>query len=291
MDNNKNKTRKTVLVAGATGFIGSYLIERLVHDDYDVIVLKRSFDDVSRIERFGDKYKHYNSDKVDFKIIFTENKIDCVINLVTNFGRSSGSQPSDLVETNILYGLRLVEAAIAGGTDCFFNVDSALDPDVSLYAYSKRVFRDILEKYFVEKIKIMNLRLEHVYGENDDLYKFIPMAISKLKKNETLDMSLGEQQIDLIYVRDCVDAFLFLLEKADKIKQRINFFEIGTGQPVVLKDFILMIKDELKSKSIINFGAVPYRDHEQMYSKADLSTMMGWKPKYTTRETIKYLVK
>lgn len=282
--------KKTILIAGAAGFIGSYLIEGLLDNNFKVIILKRSFDDISRIKKFENSYKHYDSDKVDLKIIFEQNKVDFVINLVTNFGRSNASRPSDLVEANILYGLKLIEASVAGGVKCFFSVDSSLDPEVSFYAYSKRVFREIIEKYFSNKIKIMNLRLEHVFGENDDLFKFIPMAVSKLKKNEPLDMSLGEQKIDLIYVRDCIDAFIFLIRNADKYKSQFNFFEIGTGKAISLKKFILMIKDEIGSKSEINFGVMPYREHEQMYSVADTATMKGWKAKHSIEDAIKHLV-
>mgnify|MGYP001610403374 CR=1 FL=1 len=282
---------KKILIAGATGFIGSRLVHELLANKFEVVILKRSIEDTTRIKKDLKKLKFFDTDKTDFTTIFNEQKIDFVINLVTNFGRGEANQPSQIAETNIIYGLKLIEASVEGGAECFFNVDSALNPDVNLYSYTKRVFRDIIKKHFKRRIKIFNCRLEHVYGENDDLFKFIPMAVSKLKKNEDLDMTDGKQKLDLIYVGDCVSAFIFLINNADKYKSSFSKFEIGTGKTISLGRFIKKIKEKLNSKSKINFGSVKYRSDEQMYSRADIKTVAGWRPKYDFERGILQLIK
>lgn len=282
---------KTILIAGATGFIGSHLIQPFLKNDFKVIVLKRSFDDTTRIKNSLTNIKAYDTDKADLTTVFKEQKIDIVINLVTNFGRGDSSNASDIVETNILYGLKLIEASEASGVQCFFNIDSALNPDINLYAYTKRIFREIIQKNFSNQIKIMNLRLEQVYGEGDDLFKFIPMAVAKLKENNPLDMTAGEQKLDLIYLNDCVDAFVFLAKNVDNYSDKFNYFEIGTGKTILLKEFIQKVKNKLKSTSMINFGAIEYRTEEQMFSKADISKMKGWQPKYSFDKGIDRLIR
>ena len=286
-----SSSEKKILIAGATGFIGSHLTHEFLKNGFKVIILKRSFDDTARIKDDLTAVKVYDTDKIELASVFNEQKIDIVINLVTNFGRGAANKPSDIVETNIQYSLKLIEAAVNGKAQCFFNVDSALNPEINLYAYTKRAFREIIRKYFAEQIKIMNLRLEQVYGENDDLFKFIPMAVAKLKKNEALDMTVGEQKLDLIYINDCVSALVFLVKNVDKYSDRFNFFEIGTGKTILLKDFIQKIKEKLDSKSRINFGAIEYRAEEQMFSKANLSAMKGWQAKYSFEEGIEQLTK
>jgi len=282
---------KTILMAGATGFIGSHLIGEFLENNFGVVILKRSFDNTVRIKDYLSDIKTYDTDKTDLAAVFSEQKIDIVINLVTNFGRGAANKPSEITEANILYGLKLIEAATAGGAQCFFNVDSALKPEVNLYAYTKRAFREIIGKYFSDQIKIMNLKLEQVYGENDDLFKFIPMTVSKFKKNEPLDMTAGEQKLDLVYINDCVSAFVFLVQNADKYAGKFNSFEIGSGKTILLKEFIQKIKEKLGSKSAINFGAIKYRPDEQMYSKANLSSIEGWQPKYGFDQGIDQLIK
>lgn len=279
------------MLAGATGFIGSHLVAAMLEKDFNIVVLKRSTDSFGKIDQYKERIKFYNADTQGFNQPFVDNKVDFVINLVTNFGRSKDNNPSDIADANIVYGLKLAESSIAAGVKYFFNVDSALDPKVNLYAYTKRVFREILEKYLSDKIVIMNLKLEHVYGENDALFKFIPMVVDKMKKNETVEMSRGEQQLDFVYIKDCVDAFIYLIENADKYQKQFNFFEIGSGETVPLKFFVEEIKRKTKSKSEIIFGAVAYRPDEQMYSKADLSKIRGWKPKYSLDFGIDQIIK
>jgi nucleoside-diphosphate-sugar epimerase len=42
-------TKPTVLLTGATGFLGSHLLEALIQQDYSVVILKRSTSNLWRI--------------------------------------------------------------------------------------------------------------------------------------------------------------------------------------------------------------------------------------------------
>lgn len=282
---------KTVLVSGATGFIGSHLLERLLLEKtFKIIILKRSFSNRKRINRFLKKVKVYDIDKCEIALPFQENRIDLVINLATNYGREEGVEPSQIIDTNVVFGLRLIEQASRAKVKYYFNIDSSLASNINLYAYSKKVFRHLIKVYFADKINVFNLRLEYVYGENDDLAKFIPFAISKLKNNQELNMSKGEQILDFIYVKDCVDAIVYLIKNCGDYHNNFEEFQIGTGGTIQLREFIEMIKKELGSKSIINYGSIPYRKNEQMYSKANISKLGKWQPKYKVKDSIKFLL-
>lgn len=281
---------KKILIAGATGFIGSHLVKKLIQNNFELIILKRSYDKTDRIEKYLNSFKIYDIDKEGIERAFKENKVDMVINLVTNYGRDEQVLVSEIAETNILFGLKLIETAIKGHAKIYFNIDSSLKPEVNLYAYTKKVLKEIIKKYLADKIKIINLQLEYVYGENDDLSKFIPFAIEKLRNNEELKMSKGEQELDFIYVRDCVGAIAHIIKNADKYEKGYEEFEIGTGKTTSLKNFVEAIKKELHSKSKIDFGGIPYRENEQMYSKADIKKLQPWQPKYSMDEAIKKII-
>ena len=53
----------TILLTGATGFLGSHLLEALLKQDYSVVVLKRSTSNLWRIEHLAGQYKSYNLDE------------------------------------------------------------------------------------------------------------------------------------------------------------------------------------------------------------------------------------
>lgn len=276
----KKSKGKEILIAGGAGFIASFLIEAFLRSGHRIIVLKLSTTKTDRISRYLSKIKVYDSDKTSLKKIFAENEIDIVINMATNFGRGKESTPSQIFQTNVIFASELAQEAIAAGVKYYFNTDSALNPKVNLYALSKKVFKDLLKRYFSPEIKVFNIRLEYVYGRGDDTNKFLPMAIEKLRAGEELAMSGGDQELDFVYAPDVASAFLYLAENLEQFPAKFNDFEVGSGQTISLKKLIQRIKKMINSTSKIIFGAVPYRKNEQMYSKANIKTLCGWKPKY-----------
>lgn len=282
---------KTILVVGAAGFIGSHLTKKLLAEKYNIIVLKRSADKLDRLDECKEQLKFYNSDQGETEKAFLENEIDLVINLATRFGRDQVTKPSDIVETNVLFAIKLTEIAIKYKVKYLFNLDSSLAPNVNLYAFTKNVTKEILREYFSDDIKIYNIRLEYVYGSGDDLSKLIPMVVDKLKRNQLLEVTKGEQNLDFLNISDLTDAFVYLLKNSQLFPEKFVEVEIGSGQATKIKDLILIIKKELQSTSEIKFGAVTYRKNEHMHSVANISTMKGWKPKVKLSEGIKELIR
>ncbi|MEI2418850.1 NAD-dependent epimerase/dehydratase family protein [Arthrospira platensis SPKY2] len=71
--------KQTVLVTGATGFIGSHLVKRLVTDNYQVVILKRSFSDTKRINDVLPNLVCYDIDLCGIEQPFRDfSKIDAV---------------------------------------------------------------------------------------------------------------------------------------------------------------------------------------------------------------------
>ena len=65
-----------ILLTGATGFLGSHLLESFISQGFDVAVINRSTSDLWRISHLMGKFKIYNIDNINFKTIFTRR--DCV---------------------------------------------------------------------------------------------------------------------------------------------------------------------------------------------------------------------
>jgi len=274
------KKLPTILISGASGFIGSFLTAKLVKEKYPVIILKRSFSNTKRIEAVLKKVKIYNIDKQKLETVFKNNQIDVVVNLAVDHGKSENTSSTNLFETNVSFPLQLIELANQYKVKYYFSIDTLLDPQTNAYADSKSVLRTRLSKLKNLNLKIFNLRLAYVYGENNNLYQFLPYAVKKLRTNQTLKMTSGEQEIDFLNVKDVVRAILYLLDNRNKYKKKFEEFEIGTGKTIKLKKIIKLLKEKLQSKSIIEYGAIPYRKNEQMKLVADPSSLKAWKAKY-----------
>jgi len=126
-------------------------------------------------------------------------------------------------------------------------------------------------------VKFVNLKLEQMYGPADNENKFIPIMIKRLKSGEKIGLTEGEQKRDFVYVKDVANAFLLVLEHFDELA-KFEEFEIGRGKSCSIKEVMKILKAELKSESILDWGAMPYRKNELMdsYAKIDNNKKIGW---------------
>jgi CDP-paratose synthetase len=285
-----------ILLTGATGFVGSHIIELFIENQVPMILLKRSFSDVSKIEKFlkSPLLKFYDIDKIAYEEIFDTNDIQLIIHAAVNHGgRLNETLVSDLLTTNLIFPIRLIELGIKYNvkgfinTDTFFCKTATPHNNSGNYIYTKKNLLYWLE-FFSDRMKIANIRLEHVYGERDSENKFFLGILQKLiNKQPVIDFSPGHQKRDFVYVKDVATAFLavvnLLLTQPDF---KFKTFETGTGKNHEIRYFVEQMKKMCQSDSLLNFGAFPYGRDEIMESKADITELesLGWKPAYSIQQ-------
>ena len=115
---------KTVLLTGATGFLGSHLAYKLLQNNYKVVILKRSFSNIKRIERIINKLYAYNIDIDEVEKAFIENEIDIVIHTATRYSESAFDDIEKIVETNINYSKDLLKYSLKHNVNYFINTDT-----------------------------------------------------------------------------------------------------------------------------------------------------------------------
>lgn len=289
-------SKPTVLLTGATGFLGSHLLEALLKQSYQVVVLKRSTSNLWRIEHLAGLYKSYDVDTQPIEQAFEEQRIDCVIHTACHYGRN-GSALSEVVESNLIFGLKVLEAAITHQAIRFINTDSLLPRDLNPYSLSKKQLVDWLKQQS-SKIQVTNLKLEHMYGPKDDATKFIAWLVTQLQQNvPVINLTSGVQKRDFIYIEDVVSAFICVLQNAEYLPS-FSEFEVGTGESIEVKTFVENLKHIFEqrygqTKTQLNFGAVPYRQGEIMEFKVDNQALrkLGWQPKVSLSQGLEQSLK
>jgi len=222
----------------------------------------------------------YNIENLDYSVPFNAHgKIDAVIHTSTCYGRH-GETPSEVFEANTGFPLRLLDAASATGVGIFINTDTILDKYLNLYSLSKN---QLLEwgRFFCmhNKIRFINMRLEHFYGPGDEASKFTTHVINSCLRNvPELKLTLGEQKRDFIYIDDVVSAYLIILEKLGQFPDLFNEFHVGSGAAVSIRDFVEKVHHITGSKTQLAFGSLPYRKGEVMSSHANVEPLakLGW---------------
>jgi nucleoside-diphosphate-sugar epimerase len=286
---------ETVLLTGGTGFLGSHLVHDLLKNNYRVTVLKRSTSNTWRIDDVLEKISCYDIDKTGMEAAFSDQHIDVVIHTACCYGRNN-EKPSAIVDTNVILGLKLFELADKFNTDTFFNTDTLLQKYLNVYSLSKKHLVDWLEQ-LSGKVQVINMKLEHMYGPKDDSTKFVPWVVEQLRQNkDKIELTEGKQERDFIHVTDVVHAYVQVLKNHNKL-EKYEEFEIGTGQPVTVREFVSELtrqykKQHSENQTQLNFGSIPYREGEMMCTKADTRqlTSLGWKPIFYFREGIENII-
>jgi nucleoside-diphosphate-sugar epimerase len=270
----------TVLLTGATGFLGSKLLHSLVERGEQVAILVRAESSLERIASVRDRIAVYSLGEMPLERIFDSNRFDTIIHCATNYGRGQ-TDPLDILEANLILPLRLLQQACLSGVRCFVNTDTILDKQVSHYALAKGQFREWLET-FQSSFVCINVALEHFYGAGDDPTKFVSFIVRQMLAGaERIELTAGEQKRDFIHIDDVVSAFMAILDGHAAGKNGYYDYQVGSGTTVPIRQFVETVRRIASAgRTFLDFGALPYREHEVMETAVDVSRLhaLGWSP-------------
>lgn len=286
-----SKPKKTILMTGGTGYLGSN-IARSLCGDYHIIILKRSFSPIKRIEDIINKVESFNIDEINLKNVFLQKKIDVILHCATHYGRKS-KDPLEIVEANLMLPLYLLNFAKAYAVPCFINTDTILDKRINAYSLSKSQFRDWL-LILAKDIVCVNMELEHFYGPLDDTSKFVTYLIHSMLKGENeIQLTGGKQKRYFVYIDDVVNAFKLIIEDGCSLSRGYHNFQVGSLQSISVRTLAETIKRLSGNvRTFLNFGAIPYRDNEAMEPKLEIGPLLnlGWKISVSLEEGLQQTI-
>ncbi len=252
-------------------------------DQFNISILKRSISKIDRLNAVMPQIQIYDFDLFNLESLFKLNQFDVIIHCATDYGRKNSSWLS-LVESNILFPMKVLQGAIKGGVKLFINIDTMLPDHTSNYSLSKSHFREWLQ-VISQEVRVVNIRMEHFYGPGDDDTKFITSITRALLRGDVnIPLTAGLQKRDFVYIEDVLSAIVYVLKKGlMNIMPEWTEYELGSGVTITIKELVEKIKFQSGNQSsTLLFGAVPYRQYEAMEIKPNLSALreLGWSAKY-----------
>lgn len=289
---------RQVAITGANGFLGSYVVEQIIKEGFTPVLILRKNSDLWRISHLISKVHIFrmSGDESEVEELLDLHEIDCIIHLATEYGRDCPM--SKLLNSNVIFPLTLIEGAQKRGLKLFINTDtffakSEFDQGyLKDYTNSKRILEKLLID-FKDRSKIVNLRLEHVFGENDSENKFFTSVIKALIQNEQkIDLTEGQQKRDFVYAGDAADAYISVIREYDGLDE-FSEFEVGSGRSITVRTFVEKLAREVDSETKLRFGALASRQGEisDSYAKNEGLKKIGWSPKYTIEMAIDRIIK
>jgi UDP-glucose 4-epimerase len=309
-----------ILVTGGAGYIGSFMIKRLLERGDEVIVV----DSMERGHReaIDQKAKLYTGNLLDREFVarvFSENKFDGVIHFAgfISMGESMDN-PYIYFQNNVFTTLNVIEEMVKTNTNNFIFSSTAgvygnptkipipedhpKNPE-NPYGESKLMVEKILSWYQVTHglncaaLRYFNASgasLDGMHGENHlPESHIIPNIIKAIQKGESFklfgtdyDTKDGTCVRDYIHVLDLVEAHLLTLEKLQKDKGML-IYNIGTGVGNSNKEVIEMVKKVSgKELQIEESSRRPGDANALIADSSKIKQELGFSPKYSDLETI-----
>jgi UDP-glucuronate decarboxylase len=289
----------TVLVTGATGFVGSQVVRQLLASDVEVAALVRPGSDRRRLEGVNGGIRLLEADLQDSeavaKCLARSRPAACIHAAWYAEPGKYLVAPENLDSLRASLGL-LEELARAGcehvvgvGT-CFeyqmastpLREDSPTNP-TTLYAASKLAFSLVAGQRLAQLgIRLAWARLFYIYGPFEDSRRLVPAAISALSDGRDFATTSGEQVRDYMHIADVASGLCALSRE-----QLAGAFNVCSGEPVTIAGLMQNLGDLVGRPELIRLGAFPNREWDPVYVCGDnqkLRTQARWSPRYTLRE-------
>lgn len=264
-----------IVVTGSSGFVGSYLVKKLIEIGEDVTCLDiRNGIDVTNWEQVKDI-----------------GKFDLLIHLAAkSYVPDSYKFPRDFYYTNIIGTLNVLELCRIHGAKMIFTssyiygnpqylpIDekhpiSAFNP----YSQTKIIGEELCKGYHRDfGMPIVILRPFNVYGIGQNENFLVPSIIKQSKSGKILLRDPNPSR-DMVFIDDMVEAYI----KAIRCRQ-ISFevFNIGSGVSFSVKEIAEMIASNFLKNITIRFTG-ERRENDIMVTVADISKAkdrLAWKP-------------
>jgi NAD dependent epimerase/dehydratase len=303
------KDRK-VIVTGAGGFIGSYLVERLIQNGACVtaFVHYNSRNDWGMIENIPNETKNnleiIIGDITDtFSVRRALKDQEIIFHLAALIGIPySYEAPESYINTNIKGTLNVLQASLDSGIEKIVHTSTSevygtaqytpIDEKHPLqgqspYSASKIGADKIAESYYYSfDLPVATIRPFNTFGPRQSARAVIPTIITQALTSDSINLGSLTPVRDLTYVTDTVNGFIKIAESDKTTGKTIN---VGSGYSVTIGELAEKIRD------FINPGASICCDNNRVRPDGSevkklicdnslAAQLMDWKPSVTLDE-------
>ena len=289
------------LITGASGFVGSNLIRKLIDENKEVTILIREDSDLWRINDLVPKIQTFKTDLSNYgklEKIISDIDPDFVYHLGTYGGYPFQTSIQKITQVNILNTINLFESlSKCNNLKLIINFGSSSeygpksnpmnenDEAIPTTPYGiSKLTQTKFAKFYSKNMNlpIVTLRLFSVFGPFEEPGRLIFDIMTSVIKGKTIELSSPFPRRDFVYVSDVIQA----IETAIHAKNIIGeIFNIGTGVMRSVQDVVNNVLEIAKSNNKISWKIKQKRVFDDMTpwvsDTEKTKKILKWEPKYS----------
>lgn len=296
---------KKVIVTGANGFIGYWLLRELVSNNVNVVaVVKDEEEDISCISGLkGVRIVYCDLNNIShLEFVIKEYGFDAFYHLAWISSRGVGRADYDLQLSNVRYACDVVKVAknlqckkiLFAGTITEKIAENILNipekAENNIYGICKHTTHCLVDieckKYNMPYIW---MQFANTFGPNSIDGNIVGYAVKELLNNREARFGPAAQPYDVLYVKDLVYAAYLLGEKSTSKKS----YYIGSGKPRILSEWLFEIAELCNKSEFLQIGARPddgLKYDISWFAIDDLMCDTGFYPRYDFRSGIQEML-
>lgn len=274
--------KKTIVVTGSSGFVGSNLVKLLNKFDYQIIELD-----------FTNEF-----DLTHWESVNKIRKFDLLIHLAASvYIPDSYISPREFYYNNMVSTLNMLELCKCENSKMIY---------VSSYVYGKPQYLPIDEKHPVSVLNpysrskviseqlcigynrdfgvpIIIFRPFNIYGPEQNDKFLIPSIQKQIKENGIIQLKDPRPKRDFIHIDDVVMAYCKAIEYILDLKNNLDFeiFNLGSGISYSVKEVAAILVSQTGKDIPIKFSEARRKGEvlDTVANISKLSNMLNWEPK------------
>lgn len=272
---------KNVIVTGASGFIGTTLVNELLRREYKIVAIDRRFTD-----DFLNNPNITCVDATDKNVFDLKNEIpveeyDCFFHLAwaatSGPGRADYNVQLDNVKMACDYVKlcseigckRVVYASSINEMETYEYLQSDDIEPAGGYIYGTGKLAAHLMGETVAKlngVEFIPVIITNIYGVGERSARMIYTSLVKLINGERASFTAGYQTYDFIYITDAINSIVEVAEKG----KAFNRYYIGSGEPKPLREYLLEMRDIVAPGAELGLGDFEFKGIDISYDQFKL---------------------
>jgi len=297
----------TILLTGATGFIGAAVFKQILASGNLPIALLRPVSNASRLQGLKEycslTYETLQSAELVRKL--QKYRPKTLIHLAWHWRDGTGRDTKGIYQVTDNLPLTIDSVKLAQAVGCthwigigsreeYGNVNRRVDESDStlpatVYGQAKLsagwAALSLCQAY---GMRGSWMRMFGVYGPDDEPSRLIPYLIREMSFGNAPKLTKCEQIGDYLYIDDAARGILSVA-----YAQVPGIFNVGSGIALSLKTVVETTRELVNPQINPNYGIIDYHPGQTMYSHADITkitALTGWQPKISLQEGLKLTV-